>query len=339
MRFHFTLADAQLQFGAQETTTAWITASAFSCCGSTTSALDSHSATSMVYKQASRYSTSDFTMPLSARPFYNMVVTRLSRAEATLLAGQAVTANSAASSDCSTASVMKALRALCGIFTALYTRITTCGLSSLPTLSDVCAFFSNLSPSSLSSPSPSSGFRLPCLTGVTEWRLMYPCCSPRCLSDVVGSMCGLQRATLTSIKSEHFETHETYELGRRESTRVKRTTYRNANEPASEETQEEEWKCFGPFEYKGQLCSCDVAVHHNGTADESTSIVFESAGDDEVYLNFEFRDAEEEADAILGDEGEGAIVSLPALASLPAAIRLKLEVRQSALCLTLHLRA
>ena len=162
------------------------------------------------------------------------------------------------------------------------------------------------------------------IPGVTEWRMAYPFCSLRCLADKCRDAFGIEQATLTSIRSEEYEMHETYVLGQRESTQVKKEIYRNANDPEMEATEDEEWKTFCIFEYRGQprLCNC-VYEKHADHVQESAMRSFQSAADDEQYLSFEYLDAEEQTEIFLQYEEEGPAQTL---ATEPAAIRFKIDV-------------
>ena len=274
LRFHFTLAKARMQFSASENYFSRFFASVSMCCGCLRDGgTSSHSSASLTYSQSMELLTTDLAVPLSEKPFHNVVVDRLSSSSASVIAGSA--SRSASKS---------------GLKNSLLVTI----FAILKIIYDAANAAYDMFKRDL--------FFIPC---VEQVRLSYPCCSRRCLAACCRGACGISEAAMTSQRTVSYDVAETWELGNKESTLQRKVMYSPAAEPEEEQRRDEEWKPFPIwsllcclFEYRGAKCGCGQLCYSQGEAKgqakETFGWAFSEAKDDALIVEFEYTDAEEE---------------------------------------------
>lgn len=170
---------------------------------------------------------------------------------------------------------------------------------------------------------------LPC---VDEMRCNYWCCSNRCIAYLVAECCCIQSASLTSTRSVDFHASETFELGKKECQVIDKGTYLPPA-PATEVGHTEAiwkmcplWTCCCCYEYRGD-CAC-ACCFKNESADAVSRVEwdFKRNLSDDVYIEFQYRDVEGEAQRIAAKDKDktSAWSQLPGL-NHQDFLRLRLE--------------
>ena len=157
--------------------------------------------------------------------------------------------------------------------------------------------------------------KLPC---VDEMRVKYWCCSSRCQAHYVSECCCIENASLHSSRSVAFEASEQYELGKKACQYIDKTAYLSPA-PATVIDHAEApwtmcplWTCCCFYEYRGDFtCTCFSKTEE--AAEESrVEWNFQKNAADDVFLEFQYRDAEAEAQRIAAKgKGQSAWAQLP----------------------------
>jgi hypothetical protein len=194
LRLHITLSNGRLEFEARETFKDSLSGQVSSCCLAPTEQIAATSEVDMTYNQKAKFVSRDLAIHVPETGFKNCIVYRESTASASAERGASAT------------SLKKDMGADKNVTDTCKDSLACCALSySLLRMVLFC--------------------KLPC---TDETRCVYPCCTTRCLMDLLLGCCCIQVASMTSERTVAFEAKESFELGNKEHASVKKANVKKA---------------------------------------------------------------------------------------------------------------